>query len=72
MFSNVTDGDALKLITVILSVASCVGPIVFGYVIYRMNQLFVGKSEFNEYKTDNRERLLRIETDVKELLKKTG
>lgn len=63
----------------ILAVGSVLSPLVFGYVMWRMSQIFVSKSEFNELKLDIERReseinnsLTRINDNITELLQRTA
>lgn len=69
----------IELVTVILSLGSVVVPVLFGYVLWRMSQVFVTKPEFivfqkslSDQKMAIDHRLESMEADLKELLQRTA
>ena len=42
--------EIMPVVTVILAIASAVIPIVFGFVLWKMQTIFVTKAEFSNYK----------------------
>ncbi len=71
--------NSVNLITLILSIGSVISPILFGYLIWKMSQIFVSKEEFTNYKQSVakeqdviNERLKKIEENTIELLQRTA
>lgn len=71
--------QSLRIVTIILAISSGVLPIVFGYVVYRMSQIFVTKSEFVAYQvTAEREyenlnkKMEQVNDNTIELLQRTA
>lgn len=67
----------MPMITTVLAIASALGPVVFGFAIFKMSQIFVSRSQFDEFKKDRqhdmeemKERLTEMEKDIKELLRR--
>lgn len=38
-------------ITLVLAIAALLGPIVFGFAVWKMSQIFVSKEKFTDYST---------------------
>ena len=71
--------QAYHIVTMILALGTVIGPLFFGYLVFKLTQIFVTKTEFMEYKVradgDRREmneQLSRIGIDVTELLQRTA
>ena len=71
--------QSLHVVTVILAVSSGVLPVVFGYVVFRMSQIFVSKNEFGSYQVqaekeynDIRKRVDEVNSNTLELLQRTA
>jgi hypothetical protein len=71
--------QSLRLVTIILAISSGVLPILFGYVVFRMSQIFVTKGEFQSYQAtvereynDLRVKLDEINDNTIELLQRTA
>lgn len=69
----------LELITTILAIGTIIGPIFFGYILWKMNQVFVSKEMFAQYKEsieaeqrDVKEQLKQIAYNTSELLQRTA
>ena len=58
--------DQLNNIATILAIGTLVMPIVFGYVLYKMSQVFVSKDEWNAWKED----VTTKENDIKRSIEK--
>lgn len=63
--------DTLNIVVVISSVGTLIGPIIFGFVIFKMLAIFVSKQQFEDYKvlaeterTNMKETLCRIERKI--------
>jgi len=61
----------MEIVTLVLSIGTIVGPVVFGYILFRMTAYFVTKQQFEDYKilaqTERQfahESLVRIETKL--------
>jgi hypothetical protein len=75
----IPDNSILNVVVVILSISAAVLPILFGYVVFRMSQVFVSKSEFLAYQQtldkDNislRKQIDEIDRNTIELLQRTA
>ena len=71
--------ENLKLVSVILSIGTIICPIVFGYVLWKMNSLFVSKEEFIAFKNERSKEqdemklvLYKLQADISELLQRTA
>ena len=77
--STIPADHSIELITTILSIGTVVGPIFFGYILWKMNQIFVSKEVFLQYKEsierelkETQEQLKQISVNTSELLKRTA
>jgi hypothetical protein len=61
--------ETLKTVTIILSIGTVVGPVLFGYVIFNMSKVFASKASFEEFKAETRASLATIQDDVKEIMR---
>lgn len=71
--------ELLQVIAIILSVGATISPIIFGYMFWRMSQVFVSKAElkdlekdFEEKHTENKEWMKSLNNNVIELLQRTA
>lgn len=71
--------NIMSMVTILLSFGTIVTPVIFGFAMWKMTQVFVTKEQFNDYKVQSeRERhemyrqLERIEMNVSELLQRTA
>lgn len=71
--------NIMSMVTILLSVGTIVTPVIFGFAMWKMTQVFVTKEQFTEYKAQaERERhemyrqLERIENNITELLQRTA
>jgi len=67
----------MNTIVVILAIGGAITPMFFGFIYWKMSQMFVSKNDFDSFKieqqtkhTENKEILHDINTDIKEILKK--
>ena len=74
-----TDTTTMNFVMAILAVGSAAAPIIFGFALWRMSQVFVSKESFDEFKRithderqDLRRRLDAIEHNTLELLQRTA
>ena len=63
--------DELKIVSLILSIGSVVSPVLFGFILWKMSQVFVSKTEFNEYKSGNTRELEKIEESLGDIARST-
>ena len=63
--------DTLSIVTVILSVGSTILLIVFGYVVFRMSQIFVTKTELQAYQSVLEKDHSSLRKDVEEINRNT-
>ena len=71
--------DYVPVVTTVLAIGTALGPVMFGFTLWKMSQIFVTKSQFDEYKSqaheeriEMRNRLLAIENNTSELLQRTA
>ena len=71
--------EGLQQIVLVLSVANVLCPLVFGFFMWKMSQVFVTKTQFIDLKSEiasantaNRDWQRRIDEDVLELLQRTA
>lgn len=71
--------SSLNAVVIILSIGSIVCPILFGYIIWKMSQIFVTKDEFQTYKVTMEkenatynQKLENIDNNILELLQRTA
>lgn len=67
----------MPMITTVLAIASAIGPVIFGFAIFKMSQIFVSRSQFDDFKKDRqmdmdelKNRFSNMEDDIKELLRR--
>lgn len=60
-----------ELVTTILAVGSVVAPIVFGFVLWKMSQIFVTAREFQEYKATQEQRRQEMVRGIEEIRQNT-
>lgn len=67
----------MPIVTTVLAIGTVIGPIIFGYVLWRMSKVFVSREQFDDFRKDREKhnesldrRLGRIEDDIKELIAK--
>lgn len=70
---------AINAVSLILAVGSVVSPIIFGFVLWKMSQIFVSKQEFNDFKqavnlkdADTKGTMEKINDNMVELLQRTA
>lgn len=61
----------MPLVTTILAIGSAIGPILFGFAFWKMEQVFVSKTQFEDFKRERENsmqeinrRLIRIEDNI--------
>lgn len=53
----------LRIINVVLSIATLIGPVLFGFILWKLSQIFSTK----EMHMENKERVKELEDKVQEL-----
>ena len=61
----------VSVVTVILSISTAVLPILFGYVVYRMSQIFITKSEFLAYQQNFEKDANALKEEIDEIKRNT-
>jgi len=71
--------ETLQTVTLVLAMTVAIGPILFGYIVWKMFQLFPTRKEFDEYRDraelerqENREQLLSMEKQIIGVMVKQG
>lgn len=69
----------VEAVTIILAIGSVASPIIYGYVLWKMSEVFVSKTEFQDFKTTvekkenaTGETLKEINKNMIELLQRTA
>ena len=63
--------DELKTISVVLAIGSVLSPILFGFILWKVSQVFVSKTSFEEYKAQTSRDFGRIEVSLNEITHST-
>lgn len=70
---------AIGVVSVILAAGSILSPLIFGFVLWKMSQIFVSKQEFGDFKKqiedkddDTKDTMDRINENMLELLQRTA
>lgn len=71
MLAELISPQSVSTITVILAIGAVVGPILFGFILWKMSNIFVTGREFDQYKSSSandrsemRRTLITIETNM--------
>ena len=67
-----TEGLNLSFITALLSIAVVVMPVVFGFVLWKLSQIFASKEELIAFSLRTEHQLEAMRKDVVELLQRTA
>jgi hypothetical protein len=69
----------IHIVTIILSVATTVFPVLFGFLLWKLSRIFISRTEFEDYKKeaetyrgDMKETVTRIETELHTVSINTG
>jgi len=54
--------EIMPVVTVILSIAALIGPVIFGFVLWKMQAVFVSKETFADYKNRAEEERREMKT----------
>lgn len=56
-----------EIISLVLAVGAIITPIFFGFILYKLSQVFVTKTDFNQFKVDQEKNFneFKAEQDVK-------
>lgn len=70
---------AIGVVSVILAAGSILSPLIFGFVLWKMSQIFVSKEEFGSFKMavdkkdeDTKKTMENINNNMIELLQRTA
>jgi biopolymer transport protein ExbB/TolQ len=77
--NTTTTGEWMPAVTLVLSLAALIGPLVFGFAVWKMSQIFVSKESFEDFKHSStnergelRKQLQELSRDMIELLERTA
>lgn len=78
MTNTDTTRGAMDFVMTILAIGTTIAPIIFGFALWKMSQVFVSKEQFNDWKEqselergDVRKRLTEIETAMRDVRENT-
>ena len=62
-----SDNATLKFVLAILAIGTATGPIIFGFALWRMAQVFVTKEQFLEFKTQSHQEREELKRKVEHI-----
>lgn len=71
--------STLESVTQILAIGSILSPVIFGFVLWKISQIFVSKTEFSDFKRgieaekkETKENMKQVNDNLIELLQRTA